>query len=99
MLEVSMTNSQAVISGLSSELKSERELAQKREQELHQQLEESQMLDQERGCLQDQNKQKEVALKKLTSDLKNEQKHVQEVEVRINEFKRIREDVKKKDEK
>lgn len=99
MLEVSMTTSQAAISGLSSELKSERELVQKREQELHQQLEESQMLDQERRCLQDQNKQKEVAVKKLTSDLKNEQKHVQEVEVRINEFKRIREDVKKKDEK
>ena len=99
MLEVSMTTSQAAISGLPSELKSERELVQKREQELHQQLEESQMLDQERRCLQDQNKQKEVAVKKLTSDLKNEQKHVQEVEVRINEFKRIREDVKKKDEK
>ena len=99
MLEVSMPTSQAAISGLSSELKSERELAQKREQKLHQQLEESQMLDQERRCLQDQNKQKEVAVKKLTSDLKNEQKHVQEVEVRINEFKRIREDVKKKDEK
>ena len=99
MLEVSMTTSQAAISGLSSELNSERELVQKREQELHQQLEESQMLDQERRCLQDQNKQKEVAVKKLTSDLKNEQKHVQEVEVRINEVKRIREDVKKKDEK
>lgn len=99
MLEVSMTTSKAAISGLPSELKSERELVQKREQELHQQLEESQMLDQERRCLQDQNKQKEVAVKKLTSDLKNEQKHVQEVEVRINEFKRIREDVKKKDEK
>ena len=99
MLEVSMTTSQAAISGLPSELKCERELVQKREQELHQQLEESQMLDQERRCLQDQNKQKEVAVKKLTSDLKNEQKHVQEVEVRINEFKRIREDVKKKDEK
>lgn len=64
------------------------------------------MLDRERRRLQDQNKQKEKAVVKLTSDLKNKQNRVQEVEQRAaeselndDEFKRIQEDVKKKDEK
>lgn len=56
-----MNTSEAAISGLSSELKSERELAQELEQGLHQRL------DQERRRLQDQNKQKEEAVMKLNS--------------------------------
>lgn len=73
---------------------------------MHQRLEESQMLDQERRRLQDHNKKKEKVVMKLTSDLENEKKHAQELEQRVaesalndHEFKRIQEDVKKKDEK
>lgn len=64
------------------------------------------MLNQELRRLQDQIKQKEETVVKLTSDLKNKQKRAQEVKQRVAEsalnddkFKRIQEGVNKKDEK
>lgn len=64
------------------------------------------MLNQELRRLQDQIKQKEETVVKLTSDLKNKQKRAQEVKQRVAEsalnddkFKRSQEGVNKKDEK